>query len=56
MWSFHGCRLPFDAARVALAMIHSMSALGTGSGLKTRIEWRELTASDTRMNDQLRLR
>jgi hypothetical protein len=50
MWSFHGCRLPFDAARLAVLMIHSMSARGTGSGLKTRIERRELTASDTRMN------
>ena len=43
-------------ARLAVEMIHSMSACGTGSGLKTRIERRELTASDTRMKDQLRLR
>jgi hypothetical protein len=31
-------------------MIHSTSACGTGSGLKTRIERRDLMASDTRMN------
>ena len=32
------------------SMIHSTSAFDTGSGLKTRIERRELMASDTRMN------
>ena len=38
------------AARVAVEMIHSTSAFDTGSDLKTRIEWRELMASETRMD------
>jgi hypothetical protein len=39
--------LPFDAARLAVPMIHSTSALATGSGLNTRIDRRLVIASET---------